>query len=615
MDPLTTRAVDSLAGGWPPKPPRRKLGAILLDRGLVNERSVHRALSDQRRSRARLGNILVTNGDITPAALADGLASQSGYLRIPVGRMAPQHFPDLGLDPFDMLALGFLPWRHLDGALVVAVADPQDIPNIRRMMTPKVARMTFALASRPEIEAAIEALYKTTISDRTRDRCPETYSARRWQARKAQLRFAAVALTVALAIATYPLAALALGFVAIVVSNTATTLLRLFALTYDLGRRAPSPAPATRAQRRPVISILIALRDEDVVLRRLIAALEISKYPKALMDVILVVDEDDVQTPIALAELNVPPWIRVLQAPKDALRTKPRALNYALPFCRGDLVGIYDAEDRPEVDQLDRFAAHFEQAPAEVACAQGYLDFYNSRQNWLSRCFTIEYAIWFRVLLRGVQRLGIPIPLGGTTVFFRRAALERIGGWDSYNVTEDAELGMRLARLGYRTEMVQTTTFEEANCVLKSWIPQRSRWLKGYIMTWLVHMRSPTALWRDLGSVGFVGFQVLFLGAMTAYLATPLFWALWFGLLGGNLIAIQALSPLLWQGFLVSMILGQAVMLSVALRAVLPQARRHLIWTVPTLLLYWPLGAVAAYRAVLELVLRPFHWSKTPHGL
>ncbi|MEO0914309.1 MAG: glycosyltransferase family 2 protein, partial [Pseudomonadota bacterium] len=248
-------------------------------------------------------------------------------------------------------------------------------------------------------------------------------------------------------------------------------------------------------------------------------------------------------------------------------------------------------------------------------CVQGHLDFYNARQNWLARCFTIEYAAWFRVLLGGVQRLGVPIPLGGTTVFLRRSHLDAVGGWDAHNVTEDADLGMRLARFGYRTEIVATTTLEEANCRPLAWIKQRSRWLKGYAITWATHMRRPGTLLRDLGLAGFLGFQVLFLGALTSYLATPLFWLLWAAMFGLDLALWSAIPMGIWIGFFSSMIIGQLLMLSVAFRAIWAEERWHLWPTVLTLTLYWPLGALAAYRAVLELFTKPFYWAKTRHGI
>ncbi|MBD3625067.1 MAG: glycosyltransferase, partial [Rhodobacteraceae bacterium] len=246
---------------------------------------------------------------------------------------------------------------------------------------------------------------------------------------------------------------------------------------------------------------------------------------------------------------------------------------------------------------------------------QGVLVVYNPRQNWRGRCCAVEYAIWFRVLLRGVQRLGMPLPLGGTTVFFRRDVLQKAGAWDAHNVTEDADLGMRLARLGYRTEMVPTTTFEEANCHARPWIRQRSRWLKGYAMTWITHMRRPATLWQDLGPMGFVGFQVLLLGGLTAYLATPLHWMLWAAWLGADLAIFDAGPRWMWAAWFVSMTLGQLVMAAVALRAVWARPRRHLLATVPLMFLYWPLGAVAAWRAVIELFTKPFFWAKTEHGL
>ncbi len=249
-----------------------------------------------------------------------------------------------------------------------------------------------------------------------------------------------------------------------------------------------------------------------------------------------------------------------------------------------------------------------------MACVQAYLDFFNASDNWLSRCFTLEYAIWFRVVLLGVQRLGLPIPLGGTSVFFRRKVLEEIGAWDAHNVTEDADLGMRLARFGYRTEMIETTTWEEANCRALPWIRQRSRWLKGYAVTWATHMRRPRELLDDLGMRGFIGFQVLFLGAITSYLSLPLFWAVSAASLGFDVAFWRSFPGWLMWSFFASMIAGQAVMLTTAVIAARETRRPGLLIWVFTLPFYWPLGAVAAWRAVGEVFTRPSYWHKTEHG-
>jgi cellulose synthase/poly-beta-1,6-N-acetylglucosamine synthase-like glycosyltransferase len=365
----------------------------------------------------------------------------------------------------------------------------------------------------------------------------------------------------------------------------------------------------------PRVSLLVPLLREEAVARRLLDALAAMDYPAALLDIKLVLEADDAVTRAAIDRAELPPNIEVVSVPRDGLRTKPRAMNYALPFCTGEIVGIYDAEDRPDPAQIRAVVEHLRHAPPEVACVQGFLDFYNSDRNWLSRCFTLEYAIWFRVVLLGVQRLGLPIPLGGTTVFFRRNVLEKIGAWDAHNVTEDADLGMRLARFGYRCDMIASTTWEEANCRVRPWIRQRSRWLKGYAITWATHMRRPRALLSELGPMGFLGFQVLFLGAITSYLSMPLFWLIWTASIGFDLTFWQSFPTWLTVAFFASMIAGQALMLVIATVAARDSRHPGLLPWVLALPLYWPLGAIAAYRAVGEVFTRPFHWHKTEHGI
>ncbi|MFV2002207.1 MAG: glycosyltransferase family 2 protein, partial [Paracoccaceae bacterium] len=301
--------------------------------------------------------------------------------------------------------------------------------------------------------------------------------------------------------------------------------------------------------------------------------------------------------------------------PRAHLKTKPRALNYALDFCRGSIIGVYDAEDAPEPDQLFKVARRFHDSPPEVACLQGVLDFYNPRANWLSRCFTIEYATWFRVVLPGLEKLGFVIPLGGTTLFFRREALEKIGAWDAHNVTEDADLGIRLARHGYRAELIATLTEEEANCRFWPWVRQRSRWLKGYAMTWAVHMRSPRRLWADVGPWRFFGIQMLFLGAISQFLLAPVLWTFWALPLGLPHPLTQTISS---EAFLLLTILflsAEAVSLSVSIYALAPNRHKRLWLWVPSMHLYFPLGAIAAYKAVWEMISKPFYWDKTAHGL
>jgi cellulose synthase/poly-beta-1,6-N-acetylglucosamine synthase-like glycosyltransferase len=306
----------------------------------------------------------------------------------------------------------------------------------------------------------------------------------------------------------------------------------------------------------------------------------------------------------------------VLIAPDGHPRTKPRALSFALDFCDGDIIGVYDAEDRPAPDQIRKVVSGFQSSGPEVACLQARLGYYNAKDGWLTRCFAIEYAIWFDVLLRGMSLLRLPIPLGGTSVFFRRGPLADLGAWDAHNVTEDADLGMRLARAGYRCGLVDSLTEEEASCRPLGWIRQRSRWLKGFMQTWLTHMRRPRRLLSDLGVMGFLAFQVLFLGAAAAYLAQPLFWgALVFWAVEGRPLWDHLLpTSIAWPCF-GAMLAGNLVMLTAAIRAVTKRNQKWLTPWIATLPLYWPLGALAAYKAVFELALAPTYWDKTKHNV
>lgn len=393
-----------------------------------------------------------------------------------------------------------------------------------------------------------------------------------------------------------------------------TMALRAAVLWLTLRAAPPKPGPAPRLARLPTVSIIVALYRESDIAARLVRRLGRLDYPRHLLDILLVVEQVDDPTRNALAEADLPPWMRVVVAPEGRIKTKPRALNHALPLCRGSIIGVYDAEDAPEPDQIRRVVDRFCQRGPRVACLQGILDFYNPATNWLSRCFTIEYAGWFRVMLPGLQRLGLPIPLGGTTLFFRRDVLDRLGGWDAANVTEDADLGVRLARHGYRTETIESTTYEEANCRALPWIKQRSRWIKGYMMTYATHMRDPALLWRQLGARQFLGFQVLFLGSITQVLMVPVMFSLWAVGLGlPHPLTTSLPAPLLLALaglFIAGEGLGMLLGLVGLRRSGQPISRA---W-VPTLHFYYPLAALASYKAVWELIHRPFYWDKTSHG-
>ena len=338
-------------------------------------------------------------------------------------------------------------------------------------------------------------------------------------------------------------------------------------------------------------------------------------YPRDRLDICLIVESGDRVTLDALTRAARPDWVRVIQVAPGQIQTKPRAMNVALDFCQGEVVGIYDAEVAPAPDQLRRVAERFAVSPPDVACLQGRLSFYNARATWLTRCFTMDYATWFWLVLPALRRLGWPVPLGGTTVFFRRRALEAVGGWDAHNVTEDADLGLRLARRGYVTDLIDSVTMEEATTTIPTWLRQRSRWQKGYAITWATHMRDPGALLRDLGPTGFIGVQVLFLGSLLGALTAPVLWSMWLLLLGLPHPLASVLGPVGFLSLGAALTVSLAIHLTAAALALSRQGRSGLILWTPLLQLYHTLATISLVKALSEVMSKPFFWDKTPHGL
>jgi cellulose synthase/poly-beta-1,6-N-acetylglucosamine synthase-like glycosyltransferase len=592
------------------------LGQILCERGVLADADLDRALAEQIAVGGRLGEVLTARGLAGPDDIAAALAEQWGLGAANLTHEPPD--PTAG-DPAALdvyLRHSIVPWRRIGKLDIFATSEPASAGAALGELGKPLALVT--VAPRAAVDQALLDRFGRALADRAAERTPAQLSVRTMRRARLLTVLALAALAGALALST-DLALSGLALVLLLVSG-ATTATRLAALAASRRRARALPPPGTvaLADRRPLprISMLIPLYDEPRMVRPLVAALERIDYPRPLMDVKLLLEEDDAATRGAVTAAELPPWIEPLVLPPGAPRTKPRALNLALDFCAGEIVGILDAEDRPDPGQLQAVAEHLRAAASDVACVQCQLAWFNARESWITRCFQIEYGIWFDVLLRGFQGLGLPIPLGGTSVYFRRSALRDLDGWDAHNVTEDADLGMRLARRGLRTEVIGSTTEEEANLRIAPWIRQRSRWLKGYVLTWLVHMRAPRRLWRELGPVGFLGLNVLLLGGAVSYLLTPLFWiALVFTLIGGPSVhgdvltggALRALVATLWG--------GQAVMLGCAVLALRRRGELALLGWVAMLPLYWMLGAIAAWKAVFELVWAPYYWDKTQHGV
>jgi cellulose synthase/poly-beta-1,6-N-acetylglucosamine synthase-like glycosyltransferase len=373
--------------------------------------------------------------------------------------------------------------------------------------------------------------------------------------------------------------------------------------------------PALLPSELPSYSILIPLYKEARIVPQMIQAMRQMDYPKHLLDIKLIVESDDEETIAAIIAEKPEGYFEIIRVPYSLPRTKPKACNYALRFARGDLITIYDAEDKPEPDQLRRVAHRFHYGDNDLVCVQCRLNYYNRPKNLLTKLFSIEYAVWFDFMIPGLNAMHLPIPLGGTSNHIDRKKLIEMGEWDPFNVTEDADLGIRMASFRYRTDILQSQTLEEAPITLWPWIKQRSRWIKGYMQTWLVHMRRPLWLWKTLGSRGFFVFQLFIGGPCIVFISTPillLFSALWWVY---PEFAAQGLHPLLLPISVMALIYGFGLHLLFAIHAVRSRlwvGMRGAVFAFP---FYWLLHSIASFRALSQLITRPYYWEKTEHGV
>lgn len=366
----------------------------------------------------------------------------------------------------------------------------------------------------------------------------------------------------------------------------------------------------------PVYTIITPLYREQRIATRLVTALSRLDYPATKLDIKFVLEADDRETLAALAAIPMPGHIEVIVAPPGHPRTKPRALNIALPLARGHYTVIYDAEDVPDPSQLRQAVAAFRRAAPEVACLQARLTIDNTYDTWLTRLFTIEYAALFDVFNPGLADIGSPITLGGTSNHFRTDLLRRVHGWDAWNVTEDADLGIRLARMGYRVWDLPSSTLEEAPATLGAWMSQRTRWMKGFMQTCISHSRKPWLTVAQLGPWRSMGASALTYGTVLSALGFPLFTLLFVSAWDGAVLQdVSQRSALLRAGSGTLFVMGMA---AIFLPACIALGRRRL-WGllpwVPLLPIYYILVSAAAWRALWEIVREPFRWNKTSHGL
>lgn len=593
-------------------------GDYLVERGYISSTVLRDAHLESERLNCSLDRSLIAADVVPRDVLSKANARFLDVEFINIKASPPDaRLSDL-FDPAMLVRYCVVPWKKIGSTIVLVCESPEAYLSFVSHLEIAGENYEFALGKRDQILHWVTKHYEDPLRRKASARVPESESCRGWARHTSQKRLiitlSGLALFMALVLA-FPGATLGVFALWAILTLFVSALLRLSAFAAELSSEPNQAPPVCPDKNLPTISVLVPLFKEREIATALLQRLKRLTYPKALLEVALVVEEHDSLTKTVLQKCALPPWIRIIEVPEGTPKTKPRAMNYALDFCKGDIIGIWDAEDAPAENQLEIVANQFHSAAPELVCLQGVLDYYNSRQNWLARCFTIEYAAWFRLILPGMAKLGLAIPLGGTTLFFRRTVLESLGGWDAHNVTEDADLGFRLARHGYRTEVIPTRTGEEANCRIWPWIRQRSRWLKGYMVTYFVHMREPAKLYKQIGLWRFLGFQAHFVTALSQFMLAPILWSFWLVLFG----LPHPLEAYVSHEILVALGLSfLAIELANALinaSAVSKPELKHLFAWVPIMHFYYPLGAIAAYKALFELVAKPFYWDKTQHGL
>ncbi len=599
-----------------------RLGDILVAQGAITRDVLERFAVMPRR--VRLGHALRAHTLVRGRALAHALAEKFSLTEIDLNRdpADPDLFQSQRLHHY--LTHQYLPYRQSEEVLLIATPEPSHA--LQTMLEVTYARpIALVVVSARDFAVALARLGGTTLTRRAQLGLRRRY--RHLVADRVLLR----PQSVGLAVLGSGLLLLGVFFPSaswrtlLIGCNLFYFFTLAFKLQLYLQGCAAQPEKRQQAEALrmaaaaydgplPVYTILVPVyREGFAVLARLISHLHALDYPKEKLDIKLICEADDLATIDAIKACRPPENMDIVHVPPSHPRTKPKACNVALQQIRGEYLVIYDAEDAPAPDQLKLAITRFQQLPHQVACLQASLNYYNRDENLLTRLFAIEYSSLFNLLLPALERLQLPIPLGGTSNHMRVEALKRVGGWDAFNVTEDADLGIRLSYFGYQTRMLPSETLEEAPIHLIAWLKQRTRWVKGYIQTWLVYMRDPGALRRQLGPRAYYGFQ-FFIGAPAlTFLLAPVFWLVF--IIGAMGLLPTALPPELLGLCGVSFVGGVLSHWLFARKVIRLEGWHRMQGAMLAYPFYWVLHSFAAARALWQLITAPHYWDKTTHGL
>lgn len=602
---------------------RTQMAQMLLKSGLVTEDELQTATLEYARTGDPLGDILVAHGAISEDTLVAALSEQYQMQRVGLTDFEPDL--ELAQRLPEPLALAFqaIPVAATEGEVILAVARPLDKAQTEAAETALGARVRTLLANRTELDQVIQRVHSAYYSDLSTQslldaRPHESAHVVVSGAQKATLILMVVVVVVCAVIWPMPTLITLVGICSFfyLVVSVYKFRLTLRALGGHLETDVTEAQLHDLDERTlPVYTILVPLYKEAGIVERLVRDINALDYPRTRLDVKLLCEEDDEETIDKIRDLELPPHFHLVVVPDSQPKTKPKACNYGLMLSNGSYCVIFDAEDRPDPDQLKKAVIAFSEVKPDVVCVQAKLNHFNQDQNLLTAWFANEYSMHFELVLPAMGAAESPIPLGGTSNHFITSKLRELGAWDPFNVTEDADLGIRLHREGYRTAMIDSTTLEEANSNVPNWIRQRSRWNKGYIQTWLVHMRNPVALLSQTGVRGFVSFN-LTMGSAFLLLINPIFWGLTTLYILTQAGFIEQLFPgIIFYAASAMLFVGNFVFVYLNVAGSLQRGEFGLTRTALLSPLYWGLMSWAAWKGFIQLFTNPFYWEKTEHGL
>ncbi|MGV8026404.1 MAG: glycosyltransferase family 2 protein [Anaerolineaceae bacterium] len=601
----------------------KNIGTYLLENSYITRRQLNEALELSNKTGVRLGQALLIKQFIQEKQIYKLLAQQAGMDYVDLEKIEIQEKIARLIDPEIERELGILPIKATDTDLTLAIVDPIDQKGIAKAKELTGRIIHPVVASEDSLEKALEQLYAvdyTTISiSNLLKRSPKESAYKVLSTGQAVFFSALLLLSIAYMFLNFTSFVITVN-VLITIFYVGFSAYKFYLIYNAMNHDCEVPVSQTEIEALdpkilPIYTLLVPVYKETEVLPDLMKSLTRLDYPSTKLDIKILFEADDVETINSFYEMKLPPHFRATIVPGSLPKTKPKACNYGLIHARGEYIVIFDAEDRPDSDQLKKAVVAFQKSSPDVVCIQAKLNYYNRSQNLLTQWFTSEYSMWFDLFLPGLDASEAPIPLGGTSNHFKRRALVEVGAWDPHNVTEDADLGMRLYKRGFHTRTIDSTTYEEANSRLNNWLRQRSRWIKGYIQTWLVHMRNPAKLLKEVGLKGFISFQFVIGGTFFSALINPILWTIttiWF--LTKWAFIQETFPGMIFYLSSISLYLGNFVFTYMNVAGAM--RRKHYDNVRYALLspVYWGLMSIGAWRGFLQLISKPHYWEKTMHG-